>query len=103
MYGCYEWGCVLFADNFHDAFQISALSFLQIMLFALLAVFPLMWLPWPLMWVYGQLLWMTEPLLLVAEVVLLQNVVMRCGQYLAEKIDNDEDAAVSKVNFYICL
>ena len=62
------------------------------------------------MWVYGQLLWVTEPLLLVAEVVLVQNIVMRCGQYLAEKISDDENAAVSKVwilyinfNFYICM
>ncbi|KAK7087174.1 uncharacterized protein [Littorina saxatilis] len=75
---------------------VSALPFVQISFYALLAVLPLMWLPWPLVWVYSQLLWLTEPMLLVAEVVLVQNIVMRCGQYLAEKIDYEENTTVSK-------
>ena len=78
-------------------FQVSALPYLQGTLFVLLAISPLLWLPWPLVWVYGQLLWLSEPLLLIAEVVLVQNVVMRCGQYLAEKIEEDEAAGLAKV------
>jgi hypothetical protein len=80
--------------------QIGALPFFQTVVFVLLAVFPLVWLPWQLVWVYGQLLWLLEPVLLVAEVVLAQNVVMRIGQNLAEKIeDDDQHATLSKVIF----
>lgn len=76
---------------------LSALPFLQASLFILLAVFPLLWLPWPLVWLYGQLLWLLEPVLLVAEAVLAQNIIMRIGQGLAEKIENEEYSTVSKV------
>ncbi|XP_076452594.1 uncharacterized protein LOC143288176 [Babylonia areolata] len=75
---------------------VHVLPYLQAVVFMALAVFPMLWLPWQLVWLYGAVLWLTEPLLLVAEVVLVQNVVMRCGQHLAEKIDDDEDASLCK-------
>ena len=73
--------------------QVQSISFLQGVLFICLGIFPLVWLPWQLVWLYGQLLWLLEPFLLVAEVVLAQNVVMRIGQNMAERIDQDYDEA----------
>ncbi|KAL8560800.1 hypothetical protein ACOMHN_061835 [Nucella lapillus] len=75
---------------------VSLLTYLQSIVFVALAVCPLVWLPWPVVWMYWAVVVVSEPLLLVAEVVLVQNVVMRYGQRLAEKIDDDEEASLCK-------
>lgn len=74
----------------------SVQPLVQFALFIVLVILPLTWLPWVIVWVYGQFLWLTELPLMVAEVVLAQNLVMRYGQRLADKIEVDDNAGLCK-------
>ena len=83
-------------------FQYSVIPYLELCLLAGLLLLPISLTPTPVVWLYDKLIWLAEPVLLLAEVVLVQNFVMRCGQRVADNIDDDDENAKKwKVSMYL--
>ena len=83
-------------------FQYSVIPYLELCLLAGLLLLPISLTPMPVVWLYDKLIWLAEPVLLLAEVVLVQNFVMRCGQRVADNIDDDDENAKKwKVSMYL--